>query len=186
MTSVAKLYNRSRGCWAAVGMLWLFALLVVAMSTAFIALFRVLGEWVLPLVVVAWALGLWFSLQLLWRHRIGRHKKEMAVVCVSHLVALLSTGLFHIGFGVAILALSVQILLLMLNAIYAKNRPMLLFFNANTLLSMLLSVTIVGLIYAHFVSSDWLSLYLAMIAVWAVGGTGAVGSTIALLSKKRN
>ena len=120
------------------------------------------------------------------KKKLSKKKQAFIIIGIHYAIFILSSLCYPAGFFWWISMLGMMIILFIANSIHTDSLPVLLFYNINTLFSMSMATTFNGLMYARYISSDWGTLYLTLIAGLFSAVTGFILSTITLLDKLSN
>lgn len=163
-------------------MLLFVSIVTAALSAGMVFFFKNIRAFVPELVGVVCLIGIVISYMFVREHPLKQKCREMIIVSVNYLIVVLMALIYNVGFLVDVLSLFLFSLVFIINNLQTKDVSSSLLYNANSVFSMTMSVTLGGLLYARNISADWGTLYVTFLAGMIFVILGFIIATIILFS----
>lgn len=172
---------RNSNIWASLAVLLLVALFSAAIVVLLYVFYKQLASFVPFIFFMLCLLGILVSHLFIRKRMASLKKRDWLVLACSYGVAVLSFFLYIGGAFINIWLFLAMILLFVVNSHFAMDDFSLRLYNANTIYTMSLSATFSGLMWACFISDDWGTLLLALVAGLTFAAAGLIIAIVSTL-----
>ena len=181
-TDVQRKGSNKSNVWRAFVLLLSVSIFAAALSAGMVCFFEKIRIIIPELVGVVCIVGIVLSYLLVRKHPFKQKCREMIIVSINYLIVVLMALIYNVGFLVDVLSLFLFSLVFIINNLQTKDVSSSLLYNANSVFSMTMSVTLGGLLYARNISDDWGTLYITFLAGMFSVIIGFIIATIILFS----